>query len=135
MMVNGVGAGAQSRHVFLFDRGGVGSFESFRRAEKIERFDVARIPPQSRLGELFRSARPLAKLLRLAWIDLGFSLSVGFVAVEPRLEFPRLVQLLETQADGVRLGTRRILGREVDHLLEVATRVDVVEIKKRLVAF
>ena len=60
--IDRVGAAAQRDAVFLFDGGGVRGIQTFGRAEKIERVNVARVLFEFRLGQRLGLADPFAKL-------------------------------------------------------------------------
>src|SRR5689334_11795388 len=135
VMVHRVSAGTKCGHELSLDSGSKRCFDSFRRAEKVEGFHVARILSQSRLCELFCKAHPLAKLVRLLAVDLRLAFSVSAGAVERRLELPRLIQLLQPQARRHALRSDGIIGSELDHLLKTAARGFVVEVVECFVSF
>src|ERR1700754_1209587 len=135
MVIHCARARAQRRHKLAFNSRRISRFESFSRAEKVERLDVARIFLQSRFRELPGTPCPFAKLLNLARIDFGPFVFVSLVAVERRLQFPRFVELLNPQTGGETLRTRGMIRREVDHLLKAVACSFVVEVVERFITF
>src|ERR1051326_3624778 len=134
-MIHRVSARTKCSHELSLNSSSKRRLDSLRRAEKVKCFDVVGVFSQPRLCELFCTANPLAKFVRLFAIDLRLAFGVGIGAVESGLELPRLVQLLQPQACRHALRPRGMIGSELDHLLKTIARGFVVEIVERFVSF